>query len=90
MKKVSADERKAQSEGKTVPTVMGVQVFEEPVFPLLETIVEETGTAYRVTWKNHYWFTKGDSAQQVIERLAREGVTGIRIRKATENEISSI
>lgn len=90
MKKANADEGKAPSNAQTVPVVVGNQVFEKPVFPLLETIVEETGTPYRVTWKNHYWFTKGESAEAVIERLAREGVIGIRIRKATENEISSV
>lgn len=62
---------------------MGTEVREEPVFPLLETLPEKTGDFYRVTWKNHYWYIQGESAQEVIDELHREGVTGIRIRKAT-------
>ena len=70
--------------------VVGIEVDEKPVFPLLETIPEKTGAFYRVTWKNHYWFVQGESAQQVIDELAREGVTGIRIRKAMYYENSRI
>jgi hypothetical protein len=71
---------------KAVSVDLGIEVGEKPVFPLLETIPEKTGAFYRVTWKNHYWFVQGESAQQVIDDLAREGVTGIRIRKAINHE----
>jgi hypothetical protein len=81
---------KAQKGRKTVSVDLGNQVREKSVFPLLETIPEKTGAWYRVTWKNHYWFAQGESAQQVIDELAREGVTGIRIRKATDYENPSI
>lgn len=76
--------------GQTVSVPMGDTVREKPVFPLLETIPEKTGEWYRVTWKDHYWFAQGESAQQVIDELAREGVTGIRIRKATDYENPSV
>lgn len=78
------------SRRQTVSASMGSEVFEKPVFPLLETIPEKTGNFYRVTWKNHYWFVQGESAQKVIDELAREGVTGIRIRKAMSYENPSV
>ena len=87
--------RKGHADGKAsgrkaVPVSMGNTVFEKPVFPLLETLPEKTGAFYKVTWKNNYWFAQGESAQEIIDELAREGVTGITIRKAREDENPSI
>jgi hypothetical protein len=81
---------KTQKDRKTVSVDVGSEIREKPVFPLLETIPEKTGAFYRVTWKNHYWFVQGESAQEVIDELAREGVTGIRIRKAMSYENPSV
>jgi hypothetical protein len=81
---------KTQKKRKAVPVDLGNQVSEKPVFPLLETIPEKTGAFYKVTWRNYYWFAQGESPQQIIDELHREGVIGIQIRKATDYENPSV